>query len=100
MPDPVILAPGDAIVQVSATAICGADLFPFHGFTPGFENGTILGHEFTGSVVEVGSDVRRVQVGQRTHQSDHDIDHVQSWIGKASQHVLNERHDLVAVSLL
>jgi len=65
VPDPAILAPGDAIVEVSATAICGADLFPFHGFTPGFENGTILGHEFTGEVVEVGADVRRVRVGQR-----------------------------------
>ena len=50
VPDPVIAEPGDAIVEVAATAICGADLFPFHGFTPGFENGTILGHEFTGTV--------------------------------------------------
>jgi 2-desacetyl-2-hydroxyethyl bacteriochlorophyllide A dehydrogenase len=63
--DPAILDPGDAIVQVSATAICGADLFPFHGFTPGFENGTILGHEFAGTVVEAGADVRRVRIGQR-----------------------------------
>jgi 2-desacetyl-2-hydroxyethyl bacteriochlorophyllide A dehydrogenase len=65
VPDPAILEPGDAIVQVSATAICGADLFPFHGFTPGFENGTILGHEFTGTVVAAGSGVQRVRVGQR-----------------------------------
>ena len=63
--DPAILDPGDAIVQVSATAICGADLFPFHGFTPGFENGTILGHEFVGTVVETGADVRRVRTGER-----------------------------------
>ena len=63
--DPAILDPGDAIVQVSATAICGADLFPFHGFTPGFENGTILGHEFVGTVVETGADVRRVRTGDR-----------------------------------
>ena len=34
VPDPSILDPGDAIVAVSATAICGADLFPFHGMTP------------------------------------------------------------------
>ena len=65
VPDPAILEPGDAIVQVSATAICGADLFPFHGFTPGFENGTILGHEFAGTVVEAGADVRRVRIGER-----------------------------------
>jgi alcohol dehydrogenase len=45
----------DAIVAVRATAICGADLFPFHGLTPGFEPGTILGHEFVGEVVATGS---------------------------------------------
>lgn len=63
--DPAILDACDAIVAVRATAICGADLFPFHGMTPGFEAGTILGHEFAGEVVEVGADVRSLQVGQR-----------------------------------
>jgi len=63
--DPSILDPGDAIVAVRATAICGADLFPFHGMTPGFEAGTVLGHEFAGEVVEVGADVRSFQPGQR-----------------------------------
>ena len=52
--EPRIQAPGDAIVEVRATAICGADLFPFHGMTPGFEDGTVLGHEFAGVVVELG----------------------------------------------
>jgi threonine dehydrogenase-like Zn-dependent dehydrogenase len=63
--DPTILEPDDAIVAVRATAICGADLFPFHGMTPGFEAGTVLGHEFAGEVVEIGADVRRVRPGQR-----------------------------------
>jgi threonine dehydrogenase-like Zn-dependent dehydrogenase len=63
--DPAILEPGDAIVAVRATAICGADLFPFHGLTPGFEAGTVLGHEFAGEVVEVGAGVERVRPGQR-----------------------------------
>ena len=63
--DPVILDAGDAIVAVRATAICGADLFPFHGMTPGFEAGTILGHEFAGEVVEVGAGVRSLRAGQR-----------------------------------
>ena len=63
--DPTILEPGDAIVAVRATAICGADLFPFHGLTPGFEAGTVLGHEFAGEVVEVGPAVERVRPGQR-----------------------------------
>jgi alcohol dehydrogenase len=63
--DPTILEPGDAIVAVHATAICGADLFPFHGLTPGFEAGTVLGHEFAGDVVDVGSAVQHVRPGQR-----------------------------------
>ena len=63
--DPTILQPGDAIVSVRATAICGADLFPFHGMTPGFEMGTILGHEFAGEVVEVGTAVGSFRPGDR-----------------------------------
>jgi 2-desacetyl-2-hydroxyethyl bacteriochlorophyllide A dehydrogenase len=63
--DPTIQLPTDAIVEVRATAICGADLFPFHGMTPGFEDGTVLGHEFAGVVVEVGSEVGNVRIGQR-----------------------------------
>jgi threonine dehydrogenase-like Zn-dependent dehydrogenase len=65
VPDPSILDPGDAIVSVRATAICGADLFPFHGLTPGFEPGTVLGHEFAGEVVEIGSGVRTIRTGRR-----------------------------------
>jgi threonine dehydrogenase-like Zn-dependent dehydrogenase len=63
--DPSIQQPTDAIVEVRATAICGADLFPFHGMTPGFEDGTVLGHEFAGVIAEVGSEVKDVRVGQR-----------------------------------
>jgi threonine dehydrogenase-like Zn-dependent dehydrogenase len=63
--DPQIQQPGDAIVAVRATAICGADLFPFHGMTPGFEPGTILGHEFAGEVVEVGPAVKSLGPGMR-----------------------------------
>ena len=35
-PEPTLEAPIDAIVEVTKTAICGADLFPYHGLTPGF----------------------------------------------------------------
>lgn len=69
VPDPVISEPGDAIVEVTATAICGADLFPYHGHTPGFESGTVLGHEFVGVVREVGPDVRTFRPGQRVVNS-------------------------------
>lgn len=65
VPDPTIQEAYDAVVRVRATAICGADLFPFHGFTPGFENGTVLGHEFAGEVVEVGPGVTSVRPGDR-----------------------------------
>lgn len=65
VPDPVIQRPTDAIVRVVQTAICGADLLPFHGYTPGFEYGTVLGHEFAGTVIEVGDEVQRIQPGQR-----------------------------------
>jgi len=65
VPDPEIRDPHDAIVQVRRTAICGADLLPVRGFTPGFEHGTILGHEFVGIVAEVGPAVDRISAGQR-----------------------------------
>ena len=61
VPEPQLQADDDAIVAVRATAICGADLFPFHGLTPGFEAGTILGHEFAGEVVAAGSAVRGLE---------------------------------------
>jgi threonine dehydrogenase-like Zn-dependent dehydrogenase len=63
--EPELLEPGDAIVRVKATAICGADLFPYHGMTPGFESGTVLGHEFVGVVEAVGDGVTAVKSGQR-----------------------------------
>lgn len=63
--DPAIQEPTDAVVAVRSTALCGADLFPFHGLTPGFESGTILGHEFAGEVVEIGHAVETVRLGDR-----------------------------------
>jgi threonine dehydrogenase-like Zn-dependent dehydrogenase len=63
--EPRLEQPADAIVQVQAAAICGADLFPYHGRTPGFEVGTILGHEFVGIVREVGPAVTAVEPGDR-----------------------------------
>ncbi len=63
--EPCLREPGDAIVRVRATAICGADLLPFHGLTPGFEAGTVLGHEFAGEVVEVGDAVASLRPGDR-----------------------------------
>jgi 2-desacetyl-2-hydroxyethyl bacteriochlorophyllide A dehydrogenase len=64
-PDPRLERDTDAIVRVTHSALCGADLLPFHGWTPGFEDGTILGHEFVGEVVDVGDRVDAVSIGQR-----------------------------------
>jgi len=64
VPEPKLQDPGDAIVRVTTTAICGADLLPLAGMTPGFDDGTTLGHEFVGVVEEVGGDVR-LRPGQR-----------------------------------
>lgn len=62
---PTIQADTDAIVHVSYSAICGADLLPYHGHTPGFEFGMIPGHEFVGTIVETGSAVQGVAIGDR-----------------------------------
>jgi threonine dehydrogenase-like Zn-dependent dehydrogenase len=67
VPDPTILNPRDAIVRVTSTCICGSDLHLYDGFVPTLEQGDILGHEFMGEVVEVGSgiDSSRLRVGDR-----------------------------------
>jgi threonine dehydrogenase-like Zn-dependent dehydrogenase len=65
VPDPRILNPRDAIVKVTSTAICGSDLHLYNGFVPTMEKGDILGHEFMGEVVEVGSGVKNLSVGDR-----------------------------------
>jgi len=65
VPDPKILNPRDAIIKITSTAICGSDLHIYDGFIPSMESGDILGHEFMGEVVEVGSAVKNVQKGDR-----------------------------------
>lgn len=56
VPDPEIVNPRDAIVEVTSTAICGSDLHLFDAVIPGMRSGDILGHEFMGRVVETGPD--------------------------------------------
>jgi 2-desacetyl-2-hydroxyethyl bacteriochlorophyllide A dehydrogenase len=64
-PAPELRKDTDAIVRVTHTAICGADLLPYHGYTPGFEFGTTLGHEFVGVVEAAGDGVGGLRQGQR-----------------------------------
>ena len=65
VPDPQILNPRDAIVQVTSTAICGSDLHLYDGYVPAMKPGDILGHEFMGIVVEAGEQVHNLKVGDR-----------------------------------
>jgi threonine dehydrogenase-like Zn-dependent dehydrogenase len=65
VPDPAILNPRDAIIKVTATAICGSDLHLYNAFIPSMIQGDILGHEFMGEVVEVGREVTNLQPGDR-----------------------------------
>jgi threonine dehydrogenase-like Zn-dependent dehydrogenase len=65
VPDPKILNPRDAIVKITSTAICGSDLHLYNGFVPTMQAGDVLGHEFMGEVVETGSAVENLQVGDR-----------------------------------
>jgi threonine dehydrogenase-like Zn-dependent dehydrogenase len=65
VPDPAILNPRDAIVKVTLTAICGSDLHLLDGFIPTMQRGDILGHEFMGEVVDVGSGITKLKVGDR-----------------------------------
>lgn len=65
VPDPTIEDGRDAIIKVTACAICGSDLHLYDGIMPGMETGDVLGHETMGEVVEVGKDNTKLKVGDR-----------------------------------
>jgi threonine dehydrogenase-like Zn-dependent dehydrogenase len=65
VPDPVLAAPDDLILRVTATAICGSDLHLYRGKIPDLHSGDVLGHEFMGIVEEVGSGVSDLRPGDR-----------------------------------
>lgn len=65
VPDPKIEHGRDAIIKVTACAICGSDLHIFDGVIPSMESGDIVGHETMGEVVEVGSENKALKVGDR-----------------------------------
>ena len=64
VPDPEIVNPRDAVIEVTATAICGSDLHLYDGVIPGMIAGDVLGHEFMGRVVETGP-ASTLKKGQR-----------------------------------
>ena len=65
VPDPTIEEPTDAIIRVTATAICGSDLHLYGGKVATLKEGDILGHEFMGEVVETGSSITNLSKGDR-----------------------------------
>lgn len=62
---PKIIDPRDAIVKVTMSSICTSDLHIINGFVPKAREGIVLGHEFVGEVVEVGSSVSNIKSGER-----------------------------------
>ena len=64
-PHPTIQHPEDAILRITSTAICGSDLHLYHGTVLGMQPGQTLGHEFMGTIEEIGPGVDNVQVGDR-----------------------------------
>ncbi len=65
VPDPQIEEGRDAIIKVTACAICGSDLHLYNGIMPDMHSGDIMGHETMGEVVEVGKDNQKLKVGDR-----------------------------------
>ncbi|MEE4464576.1 alcohol dehydrogenase catalytic domain-containing protein, partial [Azotobacter chroococcum] len=65
VPEPHIEVPTDAIVRLTASAICGTDLHFIRGTVGGMRPGTILGHEGVGIVEQLGAEVRNLQIGDR-----------------------------------
>jgi threonine dehydrogenase-like Zn-dependent dehydrogenase len=62
-PDPTIVEPTDAIIRLSATCVCGSDLWPYRGIETS-EGPAPMGHEYVGMVEDVGPAVRTIKVGQ------------------------------------
>jgi threonine dehydrogenase-like Zn-dependent dehydrogenase len=65
VPDPEIVNPRDCIIKITSTAICGSDLHLYDHTIPTMKAGDVLGHEFMGEVVEVGSANKNLKIGQR-----------------------------------
>lgn len=65
VPEPTMQDPTDAIVRLTASAICGTDLHMVRGTLPGMKEGTILGHEGVGVIEQLGEMVRNLEVGDR-----------------------------------
>jgi threonine dehydrogenase-like Zn-dependent dehydrogenase len=62
-PDPAIIESTDALIRISATCVCGSDLWPYRGIEP-ISGPTPMGHEYVGIIEKVGSSVQTIKPGQ------------------------------------
>ncbi len=65
VPEPTLQEPTDAIIRLTANAICGSDLHAIRGTQPKMKQGNILGHEGVGIVEQIGSNVKEIKIGDR-----------------------------------
>ena len=65
VPDPEIVNPRDVILRVTASTTCGSDLHFIDGYLPTMREGDVIGHEFMGEVIELGSEVKKLKRGDR-----------------------------------
>ena len=65
VPDPILVNPGDAILKVRLSTTCGSDLHFIDGYIPTMKEGDVIGHEFMGEIVEVGTGVQKLKKGDR-----------------------------------
>jgi len=65
MPKPLVVDPGDVIVKVTGSTICGSDLHLYHGVIPQLQKGDVLGHECCGIVESIGPESKKLSIGDR-----------------------------------
>jgi threonine dehydrogenase-like Zn-dependent dehydrogenase len=86
---PKIIAPTDAVIRLSATCVCGSDLWPYRGIQA-IDQPTPMGHEYCGIVEEVGSAVASIKPGQFVigsfFASDNTCPHCKSGYQTSCQH--------------
>jgi threonine dehydrogenase-like Zn-dependent dehydrogenase len=86
---PKIIDPTDAVIRISATCVCGSDLWPYRGISP-VAKPTPMGHEYCGIVEEVGSAVTAIKAGQFVigsfFASDNTCPHCQAGYQTSCQH--------------
>lgn len=63
--EPKLESVGDCIVKVEMAGLCGSDLHPYWGRETGLDAGTVMGHEFVGTIVEKSNEVENFQIGDR-----------------------------------